>query len=168
MKKKVIQSKPKKFSIVNSSSSQSTYTKDFYKWTKEQAHLLKKKKLDALDIENIAEEVESLGKSDKRALRSHLIILLMHLLKKQYQPEGKKKSNSWEASIDNASLEIKLILEDSPSLKKEFSEIYGNAYQYAREKAAIETQLAIKNFPESCPWKLQEVLPFVKSLKKRD
>lgn len=160
---KTVRSSSKRRSIsAPSSVKEREYDKDFFKWTKMQANLLKKRKLDSLDIDNLIEEIESLGKSDKRSLRSHIIILLIHLLKKKYQPKGQGNSSSWEASINNSGLEIKLILEDSPSLKRELNSIFQNCYQYAREKAAFETKLAIETLPEECPWKLQEILPFLK------
>jgi hypothetical protein len=158
--KKSVKSNPKRLSLFAPPSFRKKleYDKDFFKWTKTQAGLLKKRKLEDLDIDNLIEEIESLGRSDKRALRSHLIILLMHLLKKKYQPTGQGNSSSWDASIENSALEINLILEDSPSLKKELKLIYENSYAYARKKAAIETRLNIKTFPEKCPWEIQEIL----------
>ncbi|MBA3603112.1 MAG: DUF29 domain-containing protein [Parachlamydiaceae bacterium] len=96
----------------------SLYEKDFYKWTEEQAELLKEGKYENLDIEHLREEIESLGKSDKRALKSYLIIILQHLLKINYAPGWQENSNSWMTSIENSKIEIRLLLEDSPSLKK--------------------------------------------------
>lgn len=134
-----------------------SYDKDFYKWTISQAALLKKGKLDKIDIANLVEEIESLGKSDKRSLKSHLTNLLMHMLKVKYQHE--KHTPSWNSSISNARYEIKLLIEDSPSLKTVLKNIFNDSYEDARKKAAEETQISLKTFPKKCPWKIEEVLP---------
>jgi len=134
-----------------------TYETDFFRWTKNQSDLLKKKKFSKLDLDNLVEEIESLGRSDKRSLKSHFIILLQHLLKMQYQPA--MRTPSWDNSIRNARLEIELILEDSPSLKKELSKMISSAYDYARKKALIETGLGESAFPEECPWKFSQIFP---------
>lgn len=163
--KKTLKLSPRKLSVTAAVEEELEYDKDFFKWTKTQANLLKKGKLASLDIDNLIEEIESLGRNDKRSLRSHIIVLLMHLLKKKYQTKGRGNSNSWDASINNSGLEIKLILEDSPSLKRELNSMFESSYIYAREKAAFETKLEIKNFPEACPWEMQEILPFLKKKK---
>src|SRR5438128_2161639 len=101
--KKTLKNRPRKLAIAVPEMTESLiYDKDFYKWTRNQASYLKKKDFAHLDIENLVEEIESLGRSDKRALRSHLIILLLHLLKAKYQHEMQKNTHSWEASIKNA------------------------------------------------------------------
>jgi len=158
---KIIKATPKKLSVSAPSSPKPTlYDVDFYKWTKTQSNLLKKKalQLSELDLDNLREEIESLGKSDKRSLRSQISRLLMHLLKKKYQPE-RDTSNSWSRSILDATREIKFLIEDSPSLKNELIKMYEEAYDYAREEAAFETKLAIKTFPKVCPWNLEELFP---------
>ncbi len=153
---KTVRKYPKKLRITVSKRSPVAYDTDFFKWTKSQAVFLKKGDFEKLDMDNLAEEIESLGRSDKRALRSHLSILLMHLLKKQYQPN--KLTNSWENSIRNARLEIRYIIEDSPSLKRFLPEFVEDAYSQARWNAAEETGLPESKFPEECPWTLQEIL----------
>lgn len=160
--KKIIRATPKKMSI--SAPIKSLYDADFYKWTKTQATLLKKKDMEHIDLKNIIEEIKSLGNSDKRALRSQTIRLLMHMLKKKYQPE-RDISNSWDSSIFDALREIKYIIEDSPSLKNELKKLYLEDYSYARKKASIETGLDINKFPEECPWSFDEI--FKDILKKK-
>lgn len=132
------------------------YEKDFYRWTRTQASLLKKQDFKELDVENLIEEIESLGKSDKRALKNHLINLLMHLLKKEYQ--SSRRSRSWDKSIENARIHIHLLLEDSPSLKQELKKEYVSSYAYACKKAAAETGMDVSQFPATCPWKLTDTL----------
>lgn len=149
--------RPKKLSV-SAPAIDSTYEKDFYKWTGTQAKLLRRGDFKKIDIDNLIEEIESLGKSDKRALKSHLINLLTHLLKIEYQPESRGNSNSWNASVKNARLEILLIMEDSPSLKKELTKMIEGAYNLARQNAAGETNLPLDKFPEKCPWANTEIL----------
>ena len=137
------------------------YNKDFFKWTKTQANLLKKHDFSHLDIDNLREEIESLGRNDKRALQSQAVRLLMHLLKQKLQPEKQINSNSWNNSIIASSLEIKYLIKDSPSLKNELIKVFPEAYEDARHGAAAETGLDIKKFPEKCPWEIQKILPFL-------
>jgi len=154
---KTIRATPKKLSISAPSMSKSNlYDVDFYKWTKTQATLLKKKQVSELDLNNLREEIESLGKNDKRSLRSQTTRLLMHLLKKKYQPE-KDTSNSWDNSITDASREIKYLIKDSPSLKNELKKVFLEAYEDSREDASRETKMDIKKFPKECPWTFEEL-----------
>lgn len=134
----------------------SSYNNDFYKWALTQANLLKKGDFSKIDLENIVEEIESLGRSQRSALRNQMIRLLMHMLKIKYQPT--KHSKSWDKSIGNAKIEIEKILSENPSLKREMPDLLKESYRYARKKAAIETGLDIKKFPENCPWELKEVI----------
>jgi hypothetical protein len=162
-RKKIVKANPKKLSVIAQPEPKSTlYDKDFYQWTKIQSALLKKKQLSELDIKNLMEEIESLGKNDRRALRSQARRLLMHLLKQKYQPEQQGNSNSWSSSIFDARKEIKYLIEDSPSLRNELKKIYLDAYEDARQEAAAETKLNIKTFPEECLWTFEEIFPDLK------
>jgi len=133
-----------------------SYDTDFYAWTQAQAAHLRAKEWPALDIDNLAEEIESLGASDRRALRSHLMRLSQHLLKWHYQPQ--RRGESWQQSIDNARLQIELIIEDSRSLRDFLPEAFAWAYTRGRKEAAKETRLPLETFPEACPWPLAQVL----------
>lgn len=135
------------------------YDTDFFEWTKEQSKLIRSLYSVNIDIENIAEEIESLGNSNKLSMQSHLTNLLMHKLKVKYQPEMQLTSNSWNISIGNAFDEIETLVDYSPSLKRELIEVYDKSYQYARKKAARETRLPIEKFPETCPWAIEEIFP---------
>lgn len=158
-KKKSIVNRPKNLSLLVQKKTQiQPYDSDFYSWTQQQAKLLKKGLVSHLDLKNLAEEIESLGRSDKRALRNHLINLMLHLLKTECQPEMQNNSNSWKASIRNARREIEYILKDSPSLKKEFNKMIDDAFEKAREDAIIETGLPDSAFPKECPWKVHDLL----------
>lgn len=135
-----------------------TYETDFSKWVKHQAKFLKKKEFEKLDIDNLIEEIESLGRSEKRTLQSYLEILLMHMLKVKYQ-KLEIDSVSWNLSIEESSRKSQKILSENPSLKPKIKEILEEAYSYARLKAAKETKLDIKKFPENCPWNLKDIFP---------
>jgi hypothetical protein len=133
-----------------------SYSSDFYKWAMTQATLLKKGDFEHVDLKHIIEEIEDLGKSERSALESQLIRLMMHMLKIRYQSQ--KHTKSWDKSIGNARLEVEKIIRKNPSLKRELNDIKNEAYYFARKKAHIETGLELKIFPEACPWSLKEVL----------
>jgi hypothetical protein len=162
-KKKTVKISPKKLSVTAKSNLE--YDKDFFKWTKTQAGLLRKGNLKELDIDNLIEEIESLGRNDKRALKSQLTRLLMHLLKLEYQPEKQEGSNSWKNSIVEAERAIKYLIEDSPSLRNELDKMFIDSYEDARQDAARETGLKINKFPKDCSYTLEEILPFIKNKK---
>ncbi len=131
------------------------YNQDFYGWTQEQASLLRMGRFTDLDIENLIEEVETMGRSEKRALESRLTVLLVHLLKWQYQPV--RRSRSWELTIKNQRINFMKILRDNPGLKPSLDQLMLDAYQIATIEASQETGLDEKTFPIECPWNLQEV-----------
>jgi hypothetical protein len=130
------------------------YDTDFYQWTQAQAAHLRAKEWPALDIDHLAEEIESLGARDRRALRSYLMRLSQHLLKWRYQPQ--RRGESWQQSIDNARLQIELIVEDSQSLRDFLPEAFAWAYPRARREAAKETRLrAITEVEKDCGRRLR-------------
>lgn len=126
------------------------YEQDFYLWIETIAKQLKTGRFAEIDLENLIEEIESMGRSEKRALESNLVVLLMHLLKYKYQPE--KRTNSWLSTILEHRRRLNRNLQDSPSLKKYFLKIFSECYQDARQQAAIETGLLIDNFPAESPF----------------
>ena len=132
------------------------YDKDFYVWTLESAKLLRQGKFKEVDIEHVAEELESMGKSDKRQLTSRLIVLIVHLLKWQLQPE--RRGSSWRRTIITQRTKIPLILKDSPSLHRVLVSLLDEIYQTAVVDAAEETQLSKNIFPENCPYSLDQCL----------
>lgn len=133
-----------------------TYEKDFYAWLLKSAQLLRQGKFSELDVEQVAEELEGMARSDKRQLLNRFAVLLAHLLKWQYQPE--KRSKSWERTIREQRKRISLLLEESPSLKSEIDQKLSDAYEIAVLSAANETGLDDDRFPESCEYSLEEVL----------
>ncbi len=132
------------------------YNTDFYAWTREQAALLKSGRLAEIDMNHLIEEIESMGKNERRELKSRLVILIMHLLKWQIQPE--RQSNSWRATIEAQRFLIAELLEDSPSLKSELKEFISTAYPKAKRLAILETGLIRDSFPSECPFSIDDIL----------
>ena len=133
-----------------------SYQKDYYGWLQTNAQLIREGKFSEIDAENIAEELESMGKSEKRELSSRLTILLMHLLKWQYQTV--RRSTSWRNTIAVQRIDIHELLEDSPSLKSEISDKITTAYEKAKLAAEIETGIEKDSFPAECPFTLDQIL----------
>jgi hypothetical protein len=132
------------------------YDQDFYGWLVHNARLLREGRLSAVDAEHIAEELEDMGKSQKRALASHLRVLLIHLLKWRCQPQ--RRGPSWRVSIRNARDRIAAIVEDSPSLGQLPRDVFLQEYARARKYAADETGLDLSSFPDAPPFSLDQVL----------
>jgi Domain of unknown function DUF29 len=132
------------------------YEEDFYAWTVEQSRMLRSGAISSIDAENIAEELESMGRSDRRELKNRLVVLVMHLLKWRHQPAA--RSRSWSATIDEQRLQIESILDESPSLRPMMAAMLAAAYEIARSRAIGETGLADEAFPKECPFTLDEVL----------
>ena len=132
------------------------YDQDFYAWANEQAALLRAGKLSEADIEHIAEEVESLGKTEKRELVSRLIVLMAHLLKWRFQPN--LRGRSWKLTIDEQRIAIDAHLSDNPSLKTVIPEATALAYRQARIGAQRESDLDASVFPAQCPWTFDEMM----------
>jgi len=132
------------------------YEKDFYAWTQKQAALLRAGKLPEIDSAHIAEEIDSMGRGEKRELISRLAILLLHLLKWEHQPE--RRDASWEATIAVQRDDIADLLTDNPSVRAGLDAALREAYRKAVLMAVAATGLARGRFPEVCPWGVGEVL----------
>lgn len=132
-----------------------TYETDFYQWTQQQADLLRQGALSALDVENLIEEIEDMGASNRRSLGSFLELIIMHLLKWQYQPE--RRGTSWKGSIRKGRHAIERLLEESPSLKPRLSMMVTAEYRRARSEAADETGLPLTTFPDVCPFTVEQI-----------
>ncbi len=137
-------------------SRQSLYDLDFYAWANEQATLLRSGRLTEADIEHVAEEIESMGKCEKRELVSRLTILLLHLLKWQFQPV--RRGASWRLSIATTRDAIGDHLGDNPSLRAEIDGSLALAYRRASRDAALETGLERETFPAACPWSFAQMV----------
>jgi hypothetical protein len=132
------------------------YDADFYAWTQKQAMLLSSQQWSQIDLPNLIEEIESLGKQQRQELRSRLSLLIGHLLKWEYQPQY--RSRSWLATLRIQRLDTNELLEDNPSLKPYLEEALGRAYLKAVELAVKETDLPSRSFPTNCPYLLSEIL----------
>jgi hypothetical protein len=132
------------------------YKTDFYGWTQEQVSLLKTQQWNQLDTVNLIEEIETLGRRERQELRNRLGVLLGHLLKWQFQPE--KRSNSWLGTIQEQRVQIKLLLQDSPSLKPYLDEVFLTVYELGLALAIRETELGEQVFPEICPYTSEQTL----------
>lgn len=132
------------------------YLADFSSWIDQTAHLLRERRWHEIDVPHLIEEVEDLGKSERRGITSQLTRLLLHLLKWQYQPQ--RRSDSWLDSITDARTQIELTIEDSPSLKYYPAAQLEESYQRARRQAARQTNMAISMFPNGCPYSLELIL----------
>ena len=139
-----------------SQSMKALYDADFHAWTQEQAKLLREHQWDLVDVANLIEEVETLGRQERRELRNRLTVLLGHLLKWHFQPQ--KQSNSWLATIREQRREVATLLQENPSLKAYLSEALQLAYQSGIDLAVRETELPYETFPEICPYILEQIL----------
>lgn len=129
---------------------------DFYAWTQQQADLLRSRQFNKIDLEHLIEEVESMGNSELRELESRLTVLLMHLLKWQYQANF--QTRSWILTIKEQRRRIVKRLQQSTSLKNKLAEIINDAYELARGDAADETGLPESDFPVTCPWAYTQIV----------
>jgi Domain of unknown function DUF29 len=132
------------------------YDRDFYAWTQDMATALRSGDWAALDIENLVEEMESLGRRERQELENRLAVLLGHLLKWDYQPE--QRSNSWRATLREQRRRISKLLRENPSLKPYTAEAMVDAYLMGRDLAIQETNLPDEVFPENCPYDFEEAM----------
>ncbi|MDQ5770480.1 DUF29 domain-containing protein [Thiothrix subterranea] len=133
------------------------YKADYYEWTIEQAQLLKENRLGEIDLANLIEEVESMGASERNEFAHRLEVLLMHLLKWQYQADYPYR-RSWQLTIIEQRKRLAARLRKSPSLKHHASEELTDAYDVAKIGAERETGLPESTFPTECPWSFEQVM----------
>ena len=110
-----------------------------------------------MDIDNLIEEIESLGKFEKRALESYLEKWLMHMLKIKFQPS--KHTSSWDSTIKISSHKAQKTIAENPCLKSQLKGIVADTYYSARLLASVETGLDEVIFPQECPWSLKDIFP---------
>jgi len=132
------------------------YDRDFNLWLDKTASLLKERQFHELDIPNLVEEIETIGRSEKHALQSNLIVVLLHLLKYKYQPQ--RRSSSWLSSIAEHRDRLEIVLTDNPSLQTYVDTVFQKCYSKARRRAAIETELPIDTFPVESSFMLDQTL----------
>ena len=137
----------------------SLYEQDFYLWIQETVEILKKGQLEQLDIENLIEEVDSMGKSQRKELKTRLTVLIENLLKLQYWTTEKDyNARGWRNTIVEQRRQIVYTLADSPSLKAMLNDMFLDCYQDARNDTLRKYQLPFTLFPQECPFSLLEVL----------
>lgn len=131
------------------------YEQDFTTWTERQAAMLRQRRFELVDVANVAEEIESLGKSQLAALRSSYKLIAMHLLKLTRQPA--KATAGWENTINRERGKVADLIEDNPGLKPKRAALLAKAYASARSDAAFETRIEIRRFPEASPFTLEQI-----------
>jgi hypothetical protein len=134
----------------------SLYERDYYAWSNEQVALLRAGKLAEADIKHIIEEIESMGRSERRELVNRLIVLLLHLLKWRYQPAF--RGQSWRLSIKEQRIRLSTHLGDNPSLKARLDDAILEAYRLAAIEAERETGLSESHFPATCPFSFDQIM----------
>ena len=132
------------------------FRSDYHAWLLEQAAHIRAHRFDRIDSEILAEELEDMGRSERRAVESHLKNLLIHLLKGAQQKQ--RRSGSWRDSIDNARDALADLLQDSPSLRLQLPEFVKRQYPRARRSAADQTDLTVTRFPAACPFRSEDIL----------
>lgn len=132
------------------------YEADFYAWTQQQAGLLREQYWSKIDLPNLIEEIESLGRQQRQELRNRLTVLIAHLLKWNYQPEN--RSRSWLATIRVQRRDLDRLLKDNPSLQPYLETAVQEAFENARDLAMGETDLPEETFPIECPYSSSEIL----------
>ena len=132
------------------------YERDFFAWATEQAALLRSGRLAAANVGHIAEEIESMGRSEKREMISRLAVLLAHLLKWRFQPE--RRGRSWRLIIREQRRQVARVFADNPSLRPLLGDILAEAYGDAELIAEREADLAEGSFPAECPWSFEQVM----------
>ena len=132
------------------------YDEDFYAWAMMTAALLRQRRFAEIDSAHLAEELEDMGKRERRALESSIRNVTLHLLKWRYQQE--KRGASWRQSIRNGRIEIQKLLRDSPSLSGDIPRMLEDEYAAARADAVDETGLSEETFPLDCPFPVEQVL----------
>jgi hypothetical protein len=132
------------------------YDADFYAWTQEQVRLLRQGKWDGVDLENVIEEIETLGRQERRELVNRLAVLIGHLLKWQYQAD--QRSNSWQATIREQRRQVARLLAANPSLQSQLPELLQLGFEDGLDLAVRETNLPYEVFPATCPYSLEQSL----------
>lgn len=135
---------------------QTLYDTDYLQWIKTTVEKLHSRDYVNVDWDNLIEEIEDIGRSEQTSLESNLIVVLLHLLKWQYQPE--RRSGSWESSMIEHRRRIKKALQESPTLKPYLESIFAQSYIEAVKQAKAETGLPLETFPKECPYQLTAVV----------
>lgn len=143
----------------SSTAGKTLYEEDFYGWLQETVNFLKQRRFQELDLDNLIEEIETMGRSEKRELESRLTRIIEHLLKLIYwKAEKEYNAQGWRITIIEQRRQIQRLLKDSPSLKRLLSETWLDCYQAAREDTLNKYQLPSELLPIEAPFSLEEIL----------
>jgi uncharacterized protein DUF29 len=136
------------------------YERDYYAWIQNQVRALRERRIEDIEWANVAEEIEDLGKGEKRSAESHVARIVEHLLKLAYAPLRTKNLNrrGWELTIREARHQIRKLINESPSLRRKMGELYADAYESGRNAALIALKFPESALPEASPWSLEQVL----------
>ncbi|MBW4554846.1 MAG: DUF29 domain-containing protein [Trichormus sp. ATA11-4-KO1] len=145
--------------MLTSNTNKALYEQDFYLWIQTTVKLLKERNLEQLDIDNLLEEIDSMGRSEKKELKNRLIVLIEHLLKLQFWiVEKDDNARGWRKTVVEQRRQILYILADSPSLKSILNNIFIDCYTDARKDTIRKYQLSSELFPQQPPFSLEQVL----------
>lgn len=129
---------------------------DFHRWALDTAAAIRARRFEGVDWDAVAEEIEDMGRSERRALESRLEVLLAHLLKWRFQPE--QRSSTWTGTLKEQRRKAERLLRQNPSLRPLIPELIADAYASARAVAERDTGIDESSFPTSCPWSVPEIL----------
>jgi hypothetical protein len=132
------------------------YEEDYLAWIEQQVVLLRTGRADELDLGNLIEELEDMGRAERRELENRLETLLAHMLKRDHQPD--KRSRSWDNTIDDQRRPLERLLKRSPSLRRDLAGTLAEMYPYAVRKAVRETKMGSVSFPAQLPYSVEQVL----------
>lgn len=143
------------------STDKNLYEEDFYSWLQETATLLKKHRFEKLDVKNLIEEIEAMGRREKRELASRLTVIIEHLLKLTYWlTEKEYNAQGWRITIIEQRRQVQRLLKDSPSLKRLVPESLLDCYQSAKEDTIRKYKITGELFPIEPPFTIEEILDF--------
>jgi hypothetical protein len=136
------------------------YDRDYYAWIRDQVRALRQHRTEEVDWENLAEEIDDLGKSERRSVQSHLETLIEHLLKLSYARGLSRVRNArlWENTVELTRFRIRGLLDESPSLRRALEGLFDNAYKGARISARRALGFPREPLPETPPWTIEQVL----------
>lgn len=138
------------------SAARADYERDFFAWTQEQAQILRARGTLGLDWDNLAEEIDSMGRRDRRELESRLRLIIHHLLKWHAQPG--LRGRSWQSTLREQRRQAEKLLKESPSLRPQLLPLVHEAYPEALADALDETGLRPQSFPASCPFTVEQIV----------
>jgi hypothetical protein len=145
--------------MLTTNTNKTLYEQDFYLWIQTTVKLLQEGKLEQLDIENLIEEIDSMGRSEKKELKTRLTVLIEHLLKLQFWTlEKDYNARGWRNTVVEQRRQIAYTLADSPSLKSVLDQVFIDCYTDARNDTLRKYQLPSELFPEASPFSLAQVL----------